>query len=366
LASGSIADEAKPIFKVYSAPGAGTQGATAQGTEGVGINVFGTTVGLIRDSNNVRHGYLRYADGSFTVFDHPDAGMDGTTEQGTKVDAINAFGAVVGTYRDAQNLDHPYIREPDGHFVAIPIPNLLGGNAASINLWGAVVGNYLNLTDVQNYPILLHYHGFVRSPGGTVTLFDPPGSTNTEIPAVGAINDGGTVTGDFWVCNSDQSACTAHGFVRRQDGSYVAFDVDGAGSDAYSGQGSFPQGINDLGEVVGYYVDTNDVGHGFVRNAEGIITVFDVPTKCTTSTPPADCAYEGTYPDSVNNLGAVTGAYYGEDGNSHGFVRNANGSITRLNVPGYQTYLSAINDFGVIAGLVYDSSFVLHGLYARP
>ncbi len=141
---------------------------------------------------------------------------------------------------------------------------------------------------------------------------------------------------------------------------------DRRGQSSNAPPGSFPQGINDLGEVVGYYVDTNDVGHGFVRNAEGIITVFDVPTKCTTSTPPADCAYEGTYPDSVNNLGAVTGAYYGEDGNSHGFVRNANGSITRLNVPGYQTYLSAINDFGVIAGLVYDSSFVLHGLYARP
>jgi hypothetical protein len=94
--------------------------------------------------------------------------------------------------------------------------------------------------------------------------------------------------------------------------------------------------------------------------------VFDVPTKCTGNTPPADCAYEGTYPASINNLGAVTGPYFGEDGNSHGFVRHANGSITRLNAPGFFPYPTAINDFGIVTGFVFDSSNVLHGFNALP
>ena len=368
MGSGTALLAATLSVKSFDAPGAGTDGDTQQGTIGVAINEFGTIAGEIRDSNDVRHGFLRHPDGTFTVFDHPDAGTNGATEQGTKVEGMNLFGAVIGQYRDANNFDHPYIREPDGRFVTIPIPNLLGGDGSSINLWGAAVGNFLNLTDVQNYPVLLHYHGFLRDPKGTVTLFDPPGSTDTEIPPVGAINDEGSVTGDFWVCNTDQSACTAHGFIRRLDGKYFSFDVEGAGPDAYSGQGTFPQSINDVGEVVGYYVDVNDVGHGFVRNVGGVVTHFDIPTVCTTGTPPEDCAYEGTYPDSINNLGTVTGTYYGENGLPHGFWRSIDGSMKRFDLEqaGYSTYPSAINDLGVIAGFVYDSNFAVHGFYALP
>ena len=182
LGSGTVLHAATPIVKSFNAPEAGTDGDTQQGTLGVAINDFGTIAGEIRDSKDVRHGFLRHPDGTFTVFDHPAAGTNGATQQGTKVQGMNLFGAVIGQYRDANNFDHPYIREPDGRFVTIPIPNLLGGDGSSINLWGAAVGNFLNLTDVQNYPVLLHYHGFLRDPNGTVTLFDPPGSTDTAPP----------------------------------------------------------------------------------------------------------------------------------------------------------------------------------------
>ena len=74
------------------------------------------------------------------------------------------------------------------------------------------------------------------------------------------------------------------------------FEAPGAGKDGYSGQGTFPQGINDLGEVSGFYADVNSIYHGFVRTASGSITTFDVPTTCTTAVPPADCAFEGTFP----------------------------------------------------------------------
>jgi hypothetical protein len=85
-------------------------------------------------------------------------------------------------------------------------------NAWAINLWGTVVGNYLNLTDDQS--VVLHYHAFARAPNGVITLFDPPGSTNTEIPTDTAINAAGAITGDYWACTADLARCSVHGFVR--------------------------------------------------------------------------------------------------------------------------------------------------------
>jgi len=353
-----------PVIKTFDAPGGGSNGATQQGTLGIGINDLGVIAGITRDANDVRHGFLRHPNGAFTLFDHPDGGTGPT--QGTRVGGLNALGAVAGSVRDANGFDHPYVRDANGTFFTISFPNLLGGNGDAINLWGTMVGNYLNLTDDQS--ILTHYHGFIRSPNGAITLFDPPGSTMTEIPTAAAINDFGAVTGDYWVCSADLSSCSVHGFMRLPDGKYTVIDVPGAGSDGYSGQGTFPQGINDLGEVSGYYADVNSVYHGFVRSAAGHIKTFDVPTTCSSATPPADCAFEGTFPGGINLVGTIVGTYYGEDGNPHGFWRAADGTITTFDVPraGYLTVPVSLNDRGQITGVAYDGNFATHGLYVSP
>jgi hypothetical protein len=364
LGSSASTTAAEPVIKTFEAPGAGKNGATQQGTVGVGINDFGVIGGITRDANDVRHGFLRHPNGTFTIFNHPSAGSGPL--QGTRVGGLNALGAVAGTYRDANDFDHPYIRDANGAFTTISFPNLLGGNGWAINVWGMVVGNFLNLTDDQS--VLLHYHAFVRDPNGALTLFDPPGSTVTEIPSAASINDAGAITGDYWSCSADLSSCSVHGFLRTPSGKFAVIDVPGAGPDGYSGQGTFPQGINDLGEVSGVYADTNSVYHGFVRTASGGITTFDVPTICTTTAPPADCAFEGTFPGGVNLAGSIVGTYYGEDGVPHGFSRAANGSITTFDVPrkGYLTVPLSLNDFGQITGIALDAKFVTHGLLVIP
>jgi hypothetical protein len=298
----------KSDIEIFDAPGAGSNGSTSQGTVGVDINFWGTVLGIARDKNDVRHGFLRYADGSFVIFDHPDAGHG--FGQGTRVNAINAQGAVSGSVRDADGFDHPYIRDPNGHFTTIDIPDLLGGNGGGINFAGTAVGNYLNLTDDNSF--FGHYHAYVRTPGGVITTFDPPGSASTDIPN-SAINDSGAITGDYWVCAPDLSNCTVHGFVRARNGIITSFDVPGAGADGYNLQGTFPQGINDLGEIAGYYEDANTVNHGFVRTANGAITTFDAPGACSTEAPPAGCAYNGTFVLGINLLGAVVGQYWDEN-----------------------------------------------------
>ncbi|MGO9851234.1 MAG: hypothetical protein ACLPTM_06415, partial [Steroidobacteraceae bacterium] len=102
LASADPAEHASTTaaqsFTNYAAPGAGTQ--PGQGTVGIGNNVWGTITGFTRDSNWVRHGFLRRSNGTFTVFDDPNAGTCSTpcesVAPGTRAYSINDSGAITG------------------------------------------------------------------------------------------------------------------------------------------------------------------------------------------------------------------------------------------------------------------------------
>ena len=83
---------APPLIVTFEAPGAGNTPGSQQGTVGAGINEFGVIAGTTRDENSMRHGYLRYPDGRYVVFDHPNAGTSGATGQGTRVLGLNALG----------------------------------------------------------------------------------------------------------------------------------------------------------------------------------------------------------------------------------------------------------------------------------
>ena len=47
---------------------------------------------------------------------------------------------------------------------------------------------------------------------------------------------------------------------------FITFDAPGAGTGA--GQGTFPITINTAGAITGFYIDANNVSHGFVRPAD--------------------------------------------------------------------------------------------------
>ena len=58
----------------------------------------------------------------------------------------------------------------------------------------------------------------------------------------------------------------------------TVFDAPGAGKAAGSGQGTFPDSINRAGTITGHYIDARNVIHGFLRSPTGdrFIT-FDAP-----------------------------------------------------------------------------------------
>jgi hypothetical protein len=76
----------------------------------------------------------------------------------------------------------------------------------------------------------------------------------------------------------------------------ITFDAPGAGTGPYQGTGCFAYTdcsvlINDEGTITGYFLDANNVFHGFVRSPEGKFTSFDAPGADLT---PGD--YNGTTP----------------------------------------------------------------------
>ncbi len=225
-----------------------------------------------------------------------------------------------------------------GTFTTFDIPGAVAYNEFGINPAGAIAGSYFDANFVG--------HGFLRS-GGTITSFDPPGSTSTVVGPEGEpfagppINPAGAISGEYF----DMSG-TAHGFLRAPDGTFTTFDAPGAVNGT-----EFPCCITPGGTIAGISVDANFVGHGFLRAADGTFTAFDPPGSTFTA------------PSGINPLGAISGVYFDASGVEHGFLRTSGGTITAFDAPGAVngTQPNGINPAGAIVGIAIDANFVGHG-----
>ena len=150
----------------------------------------------------------------------------------------------------------------------------------------------------------------------------------------------------------------------------ISFDVPGAGTTAGSGFGTFPAGINKAGAITGHFTDAHGLCHGFLRGGAGeeIIT-FDAPGAGIT----AGSGF-GTFPNSINDGGAITGRYVDSHNVSHGFLRSSGGKFFVFEVPGAGTtegsgggtFSSNISDGGTITGRYIDTHDVNHGFLRIP
>ncbi len=147
---------------------------------------------------------------------------------------------------------------------------------------------------------------FAQLGGGgnyTITAIDEPsaGTSAVEGTLVSAVNASGAVTGTY----SDQ-ANVGHGFVYA-NGAYTSFDAPGAGMTPPSGwnQGTVGIGIDSAGNVAGMFADSNNAIHGFLRLAANpnTITVLDDPNA------PKTTSSRGTMPVGINDDGQVIGYY---------------------------------------------------------
>jgi hypothetical protein len=357
---------AAPKFTTFDAPGAGT--GAFQGTAGFSINTAGAISGSYIAADNVSRAFLRASDGTFATFIAPHAGTG--SGQGTIPISISSKAVVAGFYFDATTANHGFVRAADSTLTEFDAPGAgtaphRGTIPLSINTAGTIAGAY----DTGSAQTVTHWHGFVRTAKGKFTSFDAPGAgtgdkQGTQPPM--SINSSGVITGTFTDANY-----VYHGFVRTAKGVMTPFDAPGAGKAPghrkdLQFQGTIPIGINSKAVVTGVYSDASFVNHGFVRDAAGAITSFDIAGAGGSGT-------VGTVPFAINTAGTIAGLYQDNNGAFHGFVRTVTGTVTTFDVPGsgggslFQgTFAVSINTKGTIAGGFSDTNNVLHGFLRTP
>jgi len=337
----------------------------SQGTYPSQVNNSGVITGYYLDSNDVNHGFVRTPDGEITTFDAPGAGSTPGSYLGTFADSITSAGAITGYYTDVNNVAHGFLRDPKGGFTEFDVTGAgtssgQGTSPGNINDKGEIAGYSLDSDNV--------YHGFLRTPDGYILTFNAPGAgtgsgQGTFTASIDGLNLLGAITGNY-----EDTSNVYHGFVRTPLGPIITFNAPGAGTG--SGQGTYSAGINLSGVIAGQLLDNNSLYHGFVRAPNGFITTFEAPEAGSTPG-----SFQGTLPENINAGGEITGLI--TDGNyfDHGFVRAPNGQITVFDAPGagsppggefYGTVPYNNNDEGAITGYYNDATGFAHGFLRTP
>lgn len=227
--------------------------------------------------------------------------------------------------------------------VAIRVPEPKGTFPTAVNKRGEVAGYCLDSVEVA--------HGFVRDANGHVTVFDVPEVRGTF---VSDINNTGVIVG-YYV----DARRIHYGFVRDVKGRFTTLDAPSAGTEMgppvmghpefRSGQGTFATGVNDAGAIAGYFIDAENLNHGFIWDKGRGFTTFDVEGS------------GGTEPQSISSSGYVIGTYqkdlpdarthFYRFGDEHGFLRTPDGTITVFDSPGSgAAQPQRVKKFGLVGG----------------
>ena len=226
-------------------------GATTQ-TFATGINDSGDVVGYYDAENGVVAGFVDVG-GAYTTISDPHA-----TNQ-TFVQGVNDTGEVVGYYNDAVAFPGYYggFAKIGKVYTTIDDPNSTEGTYAyGVNKYGTIVGTYSNATGK---------YGFVDHKGKYSTIA-VAGASSTWVYG---LNDKGERVGGYTFTNAEGVVNEAaflddNGKIKEIGASLLVGGVTNV----------VATGINDKGEIVGYYVNQG-LDQGFVDIAGKITTVDD-------------------------------------------------------------------------------------------
>jgi len=180
----------------------------------------------------------------------------------------------VGFYVGAKGMAHSYAYSiPGGWFHRIRIPGAVATTASGINNRGDVTGFYTGRGGVTR--------GFLLGAHGHLTRLTVPGASSTM--AFG-VNDQREVVGTYMVGSG--SNATSFGFIwSRHFGFRTVNDPHGSGATTLNG-------INDSGDLVGFYTDAKG-------NTDGLLVArghFRAPLAPPVSTTPMPAPTASTTP----------------------------------------------------------------------
>ena len=296
---------------------------SSRGTFPLSINngrVVGTYSTGNYDTTSLYHGFIyTVATGTFTDLEEPNAGNGETAygREGTTPLSINDSGTVTGRYADSSGNRHGFIAIPPysspADYTSFDVSGAAtnpgkGGDFSgtvpmSIDAAGDVVGSYTDTSFVR--------HGFIRSAGGTITKFDVPGATGQSGTIGGTLPTSIDPTGNSIAGVYTDSTGLGHGFVYylplTGKGSFTSFTPPGMTTSTTLPIQGFTLGVNASGTVVGFYLDSNEVAHGFEYTS--------TPTPTPTFNPP-----QGTYSSAqsvtISDTDSSAAIYYTTDGST--------------------------------------------------
>ncbi|HBK07954.1 MAG TPA: hypothetical protein DDZ81_19215 [Acetobacteraceae bacterium] len=189
---------------------------------------------------------------------------------------------------------------------------------------------------------IISTQGLVNRTGGITPITAPSG----EIVSITAENNQDQLIGTYGAPGSP----SLQGFIEK-DGIFTTIgDPQGLGT-------TTPSAVNDLGQVIGWYWDRNNIAHGFLYN-NGAYTTIDIPDTNTIF----------VSSNGISDSGELVGSYttaVGSQAIAHGFI-DIGGNIQTFDVPGAtQTVIDGVNNAGQIFGAFTDATGQ-HGFVASP
>lgn len=216
-------------------------------------------------------------------------------------------------------------------------PNSAMTQVIGINTKNKTVGFYVDKANVT--------HGFILGLPDTFTNVDFPGSAFNQLLGV---NDLGQASG-YYSMSANNTTPDFPYIYDEFGGVFEVITIPG------STGGAQATGINNLQQVVGFYIDANNVNHGFELSGGNFVTL-DVPNSTFTQ-----CL-------GLNNKGQIVGTYTDASGNMHGFV-HSKGTYQTIDDPngnGTMTVVNGINDKGDLVGFYMDAKTHTDGFVATP
>lgn len=289
LAPGALAQLTS--FEVIDYPG-------AIGTVVYNINDAGDIVGMYQTPDRTRHGFMLRA-GRFTTIDYPGA-------SGTWAHAVNASGEVAGVYADSANLQHGFVLS-NGNFRPIDFPGAGQTMIYGMNSRGDLTGMYFAPGDTRKH------FGWVLL-GGRYSTLDYPSPNNMSCGTW--IGENGEVGGHV-----EEQNGSYHGYIWK-DGKFTLIPIEGGTAWQYWDS---IYGVNASGHTIASYTDARGKQRG-VLIRDGVYSTFDVPGS------------QRTRAQAINRSGQVVGLFVDSKGVNHGF-------LTRV-APNWRSQTLTVDDDG--------------------
>ena len=243
-----------------------------------GSNTAGDIVGCYAETGDLQHGFL-LSSGVYTTIDAPGA------EGYTFASGINDLGQIVGYSIGSTGVTGFLYDVQSKTFTTIVLPSQYGTYAVAINNAGTIVG-YVYVRFAENVYVPVGFQLI----GRTFNKVLPRGCSDSSLVA---INNSGKVVG---------SAETTSGNIVDFLFKHGTFRPDIVPAPSAS-----PNGINDLDAIVGEYQPSSGVYQGFLwQNRSFQSLMFPGATA--------------TFVYAVNNSAEVVGWFYDAANIGHGFT----------------------------------------------